>query len=44
MTAVERRNIYGVNADLLSRAGPRILDGAQELCGVLDDARKKRPK
>lgn len=44
MTAVERGNIYGVNADLLSRAGPRILDGAQELCGVLDDARKKRPK
>ena len=31
--------IYAVNADLLARATPRLLDGIEQVCGKLDAAR-----
>lgn len=34
--------IYAVNADLLTRAGPRLIDGAEQLCAALDRARPAR--
>lgn len=43
MTAVMRDNLFALDADLLTRAGPRILDGTEILCRHLETARKKRP-
>ena len=37
--AVRKKQIYFINPDLINRAGPRILQGADELCGLLDKAR-----
>ena len=42
LTAVARGNLITLNSDWMSRAGPRILDGAQALCKHLDAARAKR--
>jgi iron complex transport system substrate-binding protein len=33
--------LFGVPADLISRQGPRILLGAQQVCTLLDEARQK---
>jgi ABC-type Fe3+-hydroxamate transport system substrate-binding protein len=35
------RMLYAVNADWLSRATPRLLDGVEQVCGVLDQARQR---
>jgi ABC-type Fe3+-hydroxamate transport system substrate-binding protein len=35
-------NLYPVNADLLGREGPRLVDGVEQVCEALDQARKKR--
>ena len=35
-------NLYPVNADLLGREGPRLVDGVEQVCEVLDQARAKR--
>ena len=43
LLAARRGNLITVDADLLVRAGPRILDGAQALCERLDEVRGKRP-
>lgn len=37
--AQAQRQIYGIDGDLLARAGPRLVDGAEQLCAVLDRAR-----
>ncbi|ROH86801.1 cobalamin-binding protein [Stagnimonas aquatica] len=37
-----RQQIYAVNSDLLTRAGPRLIDGAEQLCAALDRARRPR--
>lgn len=42
VTAVKRNNLFSVNADLINRPGPRILQGAAEICEALDTARKRR--
>lgn len=34
--------VYAVDADLLTRAGPRLIDGAEQLCAALDRARSPR--
>lgn len=44
MTAVRHQAVYPLNADLLSRPGPRLLDGAEMLCSRLDQARVARQK
>ncbi|MEK6806045.1 MAG: cobalamin-binding protein [Pseudomonadota bacterium] len=39
LKAVRENHLFSVNADLLARAAPRMLQGIEELCGVLDMAR-----
>lgn len=41
-TAVERGNLFSIKSDLLTRAGPRVLDGTEALCRQLDVARSRR--
>ena len=40
--AARAGNLYAVNADLLGRATPRLLDGIEEVCRRFDEARAKR--
>ena len=35
-------NLYPVDADLLGREGPRLVDGVEQVCEALDRGRKKR--
>jgi iron complex transport system substrate-binding protein len=42
MTAVRRGNLYAIPPELMQRATPRVLDGAERLCAALEDARRKR--
>ncbi|MGS0744173.1 cobalamin-binding protein [Glaciimonas sp. GG7] len=42
LLAVQRGNLFGIDADLMSRAGPRIIDGAAVLCEKLELARMRR--
>ena len=39
--AVKSKDLYTVDADQISRMGPRILQGLQELCQAIDQARRK---
>ena len=39
--AVALGNLYTVDANLLHRPGPRFLDGMEDLCMMLDDARRR---
>ncbi|MEA5098301.1 MAG: cobalamin-binding protein [Burkholderiaceae bacterium] len=39
LEAVRRNMLFSLNPDLLDRPGPRMLDGVQALCEVLDKAR-----
>ena len=42
MTAVRRNNLFLVDGNLMSRAGPRMIDGTAALCQWLDLARSRR--
>jgi iron complex transport system substrate-binding protein len=42
MTAIKQDNLYFVPPELIQRHTPRILDGAEKLCGHLEAARAKR--
>ncbi len=42
LPAVVHGNLFVVDANLLHRAGPRFIDGAEQLCAVLDRARGRR--
>lgn len=42
MRAVQRNNLFSIDADLVNRAGPRIIDGAERLCDYLERARVRR--
>jgi iron complex transport system substrate-binding protein len=44
MTAVARGNLYAVPPGLIQRATPRVLDGADQVCAALEEARRKRPR
>jgi iron complex transport system substrate-binding protein len=39
LSAVRSHQIYSLNTDLIERAGPRILDGAEAMCHILDEER-----
>jgi iron complex transport system substrate-binding protein len=39
LRAVKNQRLYSVNSDLVSRAGPRLVDGAVEICAAMDAAR-----
>lgn len=41
LNAVQRDNLYFIPPDLLQRAGPRFIDGAERMCAVLEMARRK---
>ncbi len=42
MLAVKRGNLFKLNGELLTRAGPRMPEGAAELCEKLELARQRR--
>jgi len=42
LPAVKNEQLYFINPDLMQRVGPRILQGADQLCKLLDAARKIR--
>lgn len=42
LLAVHRGNLFSLDADLLNRPGPRIIDGAAALCEKLEQARSHR--
>jgi iron complex transport system substrate-binding protein len=42
MTAVRRKNLFTLDEELLTRPGPRIVDGAATLCARLEEARARR--
>lgn len=44
LLATQRGNLLPINADLLSRSGPRMVQGTAMLCELLDKVRNKRPK
>lgn len=44
IAAVRTRNVYSVEADDVSRATTRLIDGARELCRTLDTARARRTR
>ncbi len=43
LKAVARGNLFHIPSDLLQRPTPRMLDGAEALCGHLETARGRRP-
>lgn len=43
MLAVRRSNLRTIDGNLLARSGPRMIDGIQRLCEVLDQARRLPP-
>jgi len=44
LTAVRNDNLFTIDGNLLNRAGPRMIDGAAQLCEKLELARSHRPK
>ncbi len=42
LLAVKNKNLFAIDADLLNRAGPRLIDGTAALCEKLDSARNQR--
>jgi len=44
VTAVARNNLFVIDGDLVNRAGPRVAQGAAEICKDLDIARGRRGK
>ncbi|WP_136418925.1 cobalamin-binding protein [Herbaspirillum sp. ST 5-3] len=44
LLAVSRGNLFAISDDLMNRSGPRIIEGATELCERLEEARKRRRK
>lgn len=44
LAAVAQGHLYGVQRELLVRHSPRILDGAEQLCGILEKVRSENVK
>jgi iron complex transport system substrate-binding protein len=42
LLAAQRGNLFTIESDLIGRAGPRMIDGAERLCKLLDQARARR--
>lgn len=42
LIAVQRNNLFTLNADHMDRLGPRIIDGAETLCRLLEQVRTRR--
>lgn len=41
LQAVRYGNLYTLDPDLIQRATPRLLEGARQMCGLLDEARRR---
>jgi iron complex transport system substrate-binding protein len=41
LTAVKKQNLFAIKGDWIHRFGPRVLDGTEQLCKYLSEARKK---
>jgi iron complex transport system substrate-binding protein len=39
--AQKRGNLYAVDASLLARPSPRVLEGVEQLCAAMQEARSK---
>lgn len=39
INAVKHQNLYSINADIIERASPRVLDGAEKICDLIDGTR-----
>lgn len=44
LTAVKRKNLFHINPDIMQRHTPRILDGTEQLCQILETARSRRSR
>ena len=42
LAAVTQGHLYGVQRELLVRHSPRILDGAEQLCRILEEVRSEK--
>lgn len=42
VAAVRRGQVVGLKGDLITRMGPRFIDGAQALCAAIEEARRAR--
>jgi iron complex transport system substrate-binding protein len=42
LRAIRERQLYAIDADLLTRQSPRVLDGVSELCETLETARRRQ--
>jgi iron complex transport system substrate-binding protein len=42
LAAVRGENLYAIRPELLQRHTPRLLDGADELCRILESVRARR--
>jgi iron complex transport system substrate-binding protein len=42
LSAVRNEHLYAIPWDLVARHTPRILDGAERLCGILETVRSER--
>lgn len=42
VAAVQHQHIVGVDPNLLTRMGPRFIDGAEQMCAAIDTARRGR--
>jgi iron complex transport system substrate-binding protein len=42
LAAVRQGNLYAVRPELLQRHTPRLLDGAEEMCRILQEVRGRR--
>jgi len=40
LSAVANNHRYGISADITARHGPRFIDGVEQLCELLDRARR----
>ena len=43
LRAARDGQLYTINADWMNRAGPRVLEAAEEVCGKLEQARRMAP-
>lgn len=41
INAVKHNHLYRIDGTLINRAGPRVLDGTERLCALLDSARQR---
>ena len=44
LAAARLNNLYAVPPELVQRHTPRLLDGAQEICRILEEVRARRPR